>query len=98
MSELNPKPGNPWWLIFERGHMQESPGAVSTSGLFGGSQQTPPRWRTFKPLLITQAPGWKQALENAVKETGRLGEYAAVECNVFTSDLLSVTGGTEGTV
>lgn len=86
-----------WWLIFERGYMAESPGAVSSSGLFGGSRQDPPRYRTFKALLITQAPGWKQALENAVKETGRLGEYAAVECDIFTSDLLSVTDDTDGT-
>lgn len=97
MSELNPQPNDPWWLIFERAHSVEAPGAVSTSGLFAGSRQDPPRWRTFKNLLIVQAPGWKQALEAAAKLTGRFGEFAAVEVKVFTPDLLSVTDDTDGT-
>lgn len=95
--DMNPQPSDPWWIIFERGHLQESPGAVFATGGFGGARQDVGRYRTIKPLLILQAPGWKQALEGAVKQTGRLGEFAAVECNVFTPDLLGVTGGTEGT-
>lgn len=79
-----------WFLIFERANAVQSPGAVSTSGLFGGSREDPPHYRAFKPLLITEADDWKGALENAVKETGRLGEFAAVECSVFTPDLLTV--------
>lgn len=86
-----------WWLIFERTTVQQSPGSVATSGLFTGSRESGPEYRGFKPLLITEAPDWKGALENAVKQTRRLGEFAAVECEVFAPDLLTVTDDTGGT-
>lgn len=86
-----------WWLIFERTNTVQSPGAVSTAGLFTGSRNDPADYRAFKSLMIVEASGWKQALEAAVKLSGRLGEYAAVECAVFTPDLLTVTDDTDGT-
>ena len=83
-----------WFLIFERTAPGQSPGAVQSSGLFGGSRQDPPQYRTFKPVMIVEVPAgdeaWKDALEAAVKATKRLGEFAAVECNVFVPELIEM--------
>jgi hypothetical protein len=79
-----------WWLIFERLPAGRSPGATETAGLFGGSRQDPPQYRTFKCLLVIEAPDWKAAINEAIKLTGRLGAFAAVRCDVFIPDMLNV--------
>lgn len=82
-----------WFLIFERSSTHNSPGASFVSGMAAGSGATrAPQWRAFKSLMILEADSWQQALERAVKLTGTLGEYAAVECNVFVPDMLKMAG------
>lgn len=77
-----------WYLIFEREARHRAPGTVIVSGSpAGAGEQHPPPYRTFKPVMIVEAESWKEALENAIKATRKLGEYAAVRCDVFTDDL-----------
>jgi hypothetical protein len=92
-----PKEQDSWWLIFERTPQAET--RVASSGGFGGFFEESPKRRGFAPVLITQAKDWNDALSNAIEETGRLGEFAAVECEAFIPDLINKerTDGTEGT-
>lgn len=66
-----------------------SPGYADAQGSSVGAGTTSAgEYRAFKPVLITEADDWKGALERAIKLTRHLGEYAAVECEVFTDELL----------
>lgn len=92
-----------YFLIFERSAPERTPGAVQVAGVAAGAGVSrAAAYRTFKPVMMVEVPDdhpdpSDNAFEQAVKLTGRLGEWAAIECEAFIPEMIEVHKRKRGT-